>query len=180
MADRAQLRVVDVHALPPRDRRLRARPRRTASAQPGAARRCDPQRRRSGLFSAEGEAKPREPHTLLFTGNYEYAPNVDAALRLATRYFPAIRAQRSDAKLWIVGNAPPPELQALASDCDHRHRARPGYADVSRAGGGLRLPAAARRGHQEQSAGGAGAVPAGRRHAAERRWHRRAGWATRC
>ncbi|MEO8392293.1 MAG: glycosyltransferase [Chloroflexota bacterium] len=54
----------------------------------------------------------REARTLIFTGNYEYAPNVDAALRLAHDIFPQI----PDAKLWIVGNAPPPELQALASE----------------------------------------------------------------
>ncbi len=35
--------------------------------------------------------QPREPHTILFTGNYEYAPNVDAALRLARDLFPRIR-----------------------------------------------------------------------------------------
>ncbi len=59
---------------------------------------------------------PREPHTLLFTGNYEYAPNLDAALRLARAIFPCVQQRIPDAKLWIVGNAPPPELQALASD----------------------------------------------------------------
>ena len=59
---------------------------------------------------------PREPNTLIFTGNYEYAPNVDAALRLAQDIFPQIRAQIPAVKLWIVGNAPPPELQALAGD----------------------------------------------------------------
>ncbi len=57
--------------------------------------------------------QPREPHTLIFTGNYEYAPNVDAALRLARDLFPRIQRQIADAKLWIVGNAPPRELQAV-------------------------------------------------------------------
>ncbi|MBI1258172.1 MAG: glycosyltransferase [Chloroflexi bacterium] len=60
--------------------------------------------------------EPREPNTLVFTGNYEYAPNVDAALRLAAEIFPQVRAQIPNAKLWLVGNAPPPELQALADD----------------------------------------------------------------
>jgi glycosyltransferase involved in cell wall biosynthesis len=58
---------------------------------------------------------PREPNTLLFTGNYEYAPNVDAALRLAHEILPRVQAQIPGAKLWLVGNAPPPELEALAS-----------------------------------------------------------------
>jgi glycosyltransferase involved in cell wall biosynthesis len=62
------------------------------------------------------EGKPRDPLALLFTGNYEYAPNVDAGLRLATAIFPRLRERIPGAKLWIVGNAPPPELQAVASD----------------------------------------------------------------
>ncbi len=53
---------------------------------------------------------------LLFVGNYEYPPNVDAALRLAKEIFPAVRQRLPAARLWLVGNAPPPVLQALASD----------------------------------------------------------------
>ena len=53
---------------------------------------------------------------LLFVGNYEYAPNVDAALRLATEIFPAVQARIPQAHLWLVGHAPPPELTTLASD----------------------------------------------------------------
>ncbi len=53
---------------------------------------------------------------LLFVGNYEYAPNVDAAIRLATEIFPRIQARIPEVKLWLVGNAPSPELKALASD----------------------------------------------------------------
>ncbi len=53
---------------------------------------------------------------LLFVGNYEYAPNVDAALRLATEIFPAVQKRNPQAHLWLVGHAPPPELMALGSD----------------------------------------------------------------
>src|SRR6185369_1254580 len=53
---------------------------------------------------------------LLFVGNYEYAPNVDAALRLATEIFPAVQARVPQVRLWLVGNAPPPELMAVARD----------------------------------------------------------------
>lgn len=59
------------------------------------------------------EDQPREAATLLFTGNYEYAPNVDAALHLAHDIFPQVRERIPDAQLWLVGNAPPKELQAL-------------------------------------------------------------------
>ncbi len=58
----------------------------------------------------------RDAATLLFVGNYEYAPNVDAALRLAHDILPQVRAERPDARLLLVGNAPPPQVQALASD----------------------------------------------------------------
>lgn len=57
--------------------------------------------------------EPDEP-TLLFIGNYEYAPNVDAALRLARRIFPAVKRRVPKARLIIVGNAPPAELRAMA------------------------------------------------------------------
>ncbi|MBI1279172.1 MAG: glycosyltransferase [Anaerolineaceae bacterium] len=53
---------------------------------------------------------------LLFVGNYEYAPNVDAALRLATEIFPAVKVHVPATRLWLVGNAPPPELLGCAND----------------------------------------------------------------
>jgi glycosyltransferase involved in cell wall biosynthesis len=58
----------------------------------------------------------REPATLLFVGNYEYEPNVDAALRLAREILPQVQAAIPAAKLWLVGNAPTPAVQALASE----------------------------------------------------------------
>jgi polysaccharide biosynthesis protein PslH len=71
-------------------------------------------------FTFEEEDSERESATLLFTGNYEYAPNVDAAVHLAQTILPAVQkrlqSQGIEPKLWLVGNAPPPELQALASD----------------------------------------------------------------
>jgi polysaccharide biosynthesis protein PslH len=62
------------------------------------------------------EQRERDKATVLFVGNYEYEPNLDAALLLAQTIFPAIQQQIPDARLQIVGNAPPPELQALTSD----------------------------------------------------------------
>ncbi len=62
---------------------------------------------------------PREAAALLFTGNYEYAPNLDAALTLIRQVFPAVQAVHPEAQLWIVGNGPPPELLSLASDSVH-------------------------------------------------------------
>lgn len=59
-----------------------------------------------------GERGEHSSHALLFVGNYEYAPNVEAALLLANQIFPQIRAVIPDATLSLVGNAPPPELLA--------------------------------------------------------------------
>jgi glycosyltransferase involved in cell wall biosynthesis len=56
---------------------------------------------------------PREPHLLLFTGNFEYAPNVDAAIFLAREVFPRVRALVPEARLLLVGNAPPDVVRAL-------------------------------------------------------------------
>lgn len=58
----------------------------------------------------------RRAKALLFVGNYEYAPNMDAALLLAREILPQVRQQMPDVRLWLVGHAPPPELQALAGE----------------------------------------------------------------
>lgn len=58
----------------------------------------------------------REPTALIFTGNFEYTPNVDAALRLARDILPRVQAHLPEAQLWLVGNAPSQELQALAGE----------------------------------------------------------------
>lgn len=50
---------------------------------------------------------------LIFTGQMDYAPNVDAALRAATRIMPLIRQKFPDASLHIVGREPAPEVVAL-------------------------------------------------------------------
>jgi len=65
-------------------------------------------------FQPQSEA--RESGRLLFVGNYEYAPNVDAGMRLATEILPQVQKRFPEAKLWLVGNAPPPELTALQGD----------------------------------------------------------------
>ncbi len=64
-------------------------------------------------FYAPTGYEPDEP-TLLFIGNYDYRPNLDAALRLARDIFPRVREAVLEARLLLVGGNPPPELQALA------------------------------------------------------------------
>lgn len=53
---------------------------------------------------------------LMFIGNYDYAPNLDAALRLVRDLFPRVKQQVPQARLTIVGGNVPPELQAYASE----------------------------------------------------------------
>jgi glycosyltransferase involved in cell wall biosynthesis len=65
-------------------------------------------------YFAPQAAQP-EPATLLFVGNFEYGPNVDAALWLSREILPAVQQQIPAAKLLLVGNNPPASLQALAS-----------------------------------------------------------------
>jgi glycosyltransferase involved in cell wall biosynthesis len=51
---------------------------------------------------------------VLFVGNFTHPPNRDAALWLAAEIMPALRAANPAARLRLVGNAPPPEVLALA------------------------------------------------------------------
>jgi len=54
--------------------------------------------------------------TILFTGNFEYPPNRDAAQLLAETIFPKVRAQMPNVQLALVGNAPSAEMLALANE----------------------------------------------------------------
>jgi len=44
---------------------------------------------------------------LLFFGNFSHPPNTEAAMRLISRIFPAVRAKIPDLQLFIVGDQPP-------------------------------------------------------------------------
>lgn len=56
------------------------------------------------------------PQSLLFIGNFIHPPNIEAAMRLIRSIFPAVRAQRPDVTLTIVGDQAPPELQNLVTE----------------------------------------------------------------
>ena len=51
---------------------------------------------------------------LIFTGQMDYAPNIQACLRAARRILPAIRRRHPEASLHIVGRNPAPVLTALS------------------------------------------------------------------
>ena len=51
--------------------------------------------------------------SILFVGNFLYEPNIDAALYFSQLIFPLILKDVPNAKLLLVGNAPPPEICSL-------------------------------------------------------------------
>jgi glycosyltransferase involved in cell wall biosynthesis len=58
---------------------------------------------------------PGEP-LLMMLAYFGYEPNVDASVYLCREILPRIREQVPAAVLWLVGNAPPPLVQALSGD----------------------------------------------------------------
>ena len=53
---------------------------------------------------------------IVFTGQMNYAPNVEAVTWFATAILPAIRARHPSARFAIVGRSPAAKIRALASD----------------------------------------------------------------
>jgi len=53
---------------------------------------------------------------IVFTGQMDYRPNIEAVTWFARDILPEIRAQHSTARFAIVGRAPTPAVQALAGD----------------------------------------------------------------
>jgi glycosyltransferase involved in cell wall biosynthesis len=58
-------------------------------------------------------AGQRAPSTLVFIGNFDHAPNRDAALWLATEIMPRVWRRKEEAILWLVGHRPTPAIRAL-------------------------------------------------------------------
>ncbi len=56
----------------------------------------------------------RRPGSLLFVGHYPHYPNEDAALRLARRIFPLVKAEVRGAALTLAGSSPTLPVAALA------------------------------------------------------------------
>ena len=57
--------------------------------------------------------QPAESKRVIFTGVMNYAPNVEAALRLGRRIWPRLKAVVPDAELWIVGSHPDAAVKRL-------------------------------------------------------------------
>ncbi len=56
----------------------------------------------------------REQETLLFVGNFDHPPNVDATNWLCQEIMPLIWQTRPSVNLWLVGRNPPGEVRKLA------------------------------------------------------------------
>jgi polysaccharide biosynthesis protein PslH len=90
-----------------------------------------------------------ERGVLLFTGRMSYEPNADAVCYFAEQVLPLVRRECPQARLHIVGAAPPPRVSALASNAVVVHGQvadiRPYFATAEavvvpiRTGGGTRL-----------------------------------------
>ena len=69
----------------------------------------------TGLFAA-GNHDYAHNSTLLFTGNMDYAPNVDAVVHFTQHILPDIISVRPDVKFIIAGQRPVDKVTALAND----------------------------------------------------------------
>ncbi len=65
---------------------------------------------RAGIDSSRYDFQPmgRQPETMLFVGSFRHLPNAEALTWFAEKVMPEILRQRPQAKLIIVGAAPPP------------------------------------------------------------------------
>ncbi|MDB5695428.1 MAG: glycosyl transferase family 1 [Sphingomonas bacterium] len=64
--------------------------------------------------AASFETVDRAGQLIVFTGQMDYQPNVDAVTLFAREVLPAVRARRPAARFAIVGRAPTPAVHALA------------------------------------------------------------------
>ncbi|MBU8544285.1 MULTISPECIES: methyltransferase domain-containing protein [Roseomonadaceae] len=71
-------------------------------------------------FFEDGEIRAHDPahfaglRDVVFVGGFPHTPNVDAALLLANEIMPQIWQEEPEARLVLVGYAPPPEVLSLA------------------------------------------------------------------
>ncbi len=59
---------------------------------------------------SKGNGGLQESPSIVYVANFGYQPNVDGALFLLSEIFPRIAARAPRIKLFLVGNAPPPEV----------------------------------------------------------------------
>jgi len=57
-----------------------------------------------------------EEKSIVFVGNYLHYPNVDAVIYFQREIWPLVKSQLPEVKFYVVGQAPPPEIQSLSQD----------------------------------------------------------------
>lgn len=69
------------------------------------------------IHEPQGRGKPfAERRDLMFIGNYNHRPNVDAVLYFLEKIFPLVLAELPEVKLYVVGGQPTAELEAAADE----------------------------------------------------------------
>ena len=71
----------------------------------------------SNIVDVSGSATPFSlRRDFLFIGGFQHPPNTDAVLYFTEAIYPLVNEHLSDAKFYIIGEKPPPEVVALASE----------------------------------------------------------------
>jgi sugar transferase (PEP-CTERM/EpsH1 system associated) len=69
----------------------------------------------SSYFSPDPKVQ-KDPNSLIFTGNMNYMPNIDAAVYFCKEILPLVRKSIPDVRLKIVGTDPSSDVQALGKE----------------------------------------------------------------
>jgi len=101
------------------------------------------------VSSYEMQREPEVPPVLLYTGSFDYRPNIDAAQWFVGNILALVRREIIDARLWLVGRDPVPAVLHLAAESvvvtgavpdDRPYFARASvYVVPTRIGAGLRF-----------------------------------------
>jgi len=71
----------------------------------------------SNIVDVPGSATPFSlRRDFLFIGGFQHPPNTDGVLYFADAIYPLVKEHLSDAKFYIIGEKPPPEVVALATE----------------------------------------------------------------
>ncbi len=71
----------------------------------------------SNIVDVPGSKTPfGRRHDYLFIGGFQHRPNIDAVLFFVQEIYPLVSERLRDAKFYIIGDKPPPEIVSLARD----------------------------------------------------------------
>src|SRR5207253_7675591 len=71
----------------------------------------------SNIVDIPGSSTPFElRRDFLFIGGFQHTPNTDAVLFFLKKIYPTVKDRLRDAKFYVIGDKPPPEVVALADE----------------------------------------------------------------